>query len=106
MKYELAKALKDAGFPQEDESNNDLIHPPYCTGLEDNNPCKRSDMAYKPTLGELIEECGNGYFKLEQATTEKSDKKSWLANTDTVLGECESTPEEAVARLWLALNKK
>lgn len=88
MKYELAKELKDAGFPQHS-----------CTDIT----CSKNALTI-PTLSELIEACGDGRFKLSRtkmwhAVIQKGDMPShdWKHGF---------TPEEAVARLWLALNTK
>lgn len=79
MNYELALKLKEAGFPVKwyvDNSGYDL-----------------------PTLSELIEECGEGFkFSLHRFI------EGWFADTKGHEGKG-STPEEAVANLWLELNK-
>lgn len=90
--YELAKELKDAGFPQNIEP--DLI---YAGEVP----------AQFPTLSELIEACGDDFEKLSHMTT-GNDK--WLAKGSNLSKRKNrrcfgSSPEEAVARLWLALNK-
>lgn len=87
ISYELAKALKDAGFPQQ------------------GNPWGREDKAYNPTLSELIEACGSPFFLTKD---QDYNAGKWTAVT-TIPHEIKlvgNTPEEAVARLWLALNKK
>lgn len=91
MNYELAKKLKDAGFPQKYEEKND-----------------NGALPYTPTLSELIEACGYEFGGLIQYHKEhKTDY--WEAysyqgmESKTVRGD---TPEEAVANLWLELNKK
>ena len=55
MNYELAKELKDAGFPQ-DYSQGVLAH--FVFEADDIT----SDSAYEPTLSELIEACGDRFF--------------------------------------------
>lgn len=92
MNYELAKQLKEAGFPQGDMGGFNF-----------------QDNLNYPTLSELIENCGDKFVSLMQT------KKRWIAtysqegftptseNDESVTG---STPEIAVARLWLELNKK
>lgn len=90
ISYELAKQLKDAGFPQtdhEDDFIEDAFHDVYVS---------------KPTLEELIEACGGKNIKIG------SDfKGNWVAYSyiNAISGNG-STPTEAVARLWLALNKE
>lgn len=109
MDYELAKELKDAGFPH--TQGGKVL---YYNAVYKNHPFNdydgayadgvtlSGDVIYVPTLSELIEACG-GKFKL----VELIDKNEWLACGDyyRTYGEG-TTPEEAVARLWLALNKK
>lgn len=91
MTYELLKQLKDAGFPQ----NNHY----YCRqdGII-------SDVSI-PTLSELIEVCGGNFYSLYR---HKKDK--WQAHSNSDQWDTEitdgSTPEEAVAKLWLEVNKK
>lgn len=102
MNYELAKELKDAGFPQKTgyylpESGN-----PY-DGL-------KTDWAYSPTLSELIEAC-DFEFKLEKLRDapcegEDVDTFTYEARNNTGVFYVSDTPEEALACLWLALNKK
>lgn len=84
MNYELAKQLKDAGFPIIEHEE-----PRYWTF---------------PTLSELIEACDklDGFGQLGRAN------KGWNVwklgiRRPVAFGE---TPEEAVAKLWLELNKK
>jgi hypothetical protein len=109
MNYELAKELKDAGFPQPNTN-------PNLTGKILFNPDKASTaswIAYAPTLSELIEACGDRLDDLSRMHHFDSEKK-WGASAYSC-EECGftgtfitrgATPEEAVARLWLALNKK
>lgn len=101
MNYELAKQLKDMGFPLREHSLNE-----YAT-------CERCDQTLEkecdPTLSELIEACGLGFNSLTQyqkpigTITKYAATKCYPLPSITVYGD---TPEEAVALLWLALNKK
>jgi hypothetical protein len=111
MNYELARELKDAGFPQGTTTDANRYNHLDSKG----NPCAPfyPDAVYVPTLTELIEACGDGFETLSRDTT--TEKMCWIANNyhdadspeEKVLGWYEgSTPEEAVANLWLALNKK
>ena len=86
MNYELAKQLKDAGFPQ-------LTFGRWGADAAD------------PDLEELIEACGNGFIAIVRA----DDGSEYFA---TARGDAMfpprhvgATPTEAVAMLWLALNK-
>ncbi len=95
--YELAKELKNAGFPQmmpdiDRFGNRRYINP---TG-------EIMNAVFTPTLEELIEACGKCNLKLEDTL------KGWRAKAyGSKLGWFNGpSPEIAVARLWLALNKK
>lgn len=96
MNFELAKELKDAGFPQEGVSE-------LYFGIREG----RDDYTYEPTLSELIEECGEKFIGIRR----KLGRTNWEASFLPTPGASHirakgTTPEEAVARLWLALNKK
>jgi len=100
MNYELARQLKDAGFPQRGKGSWTL--PP------DSIVARRSDRVYIPSLEELIEACpettNDGFLSLSYVAQE-----CWVAGYERqalLVPECwGSTPAEAVARLWLLLNK-
>lgn len=96
MTYELAKQLKDAGFPRKSWDGFALSAP--------------GNQVSFPTLSELIEACMDFY---SPAHFEMGGWKTWWAilrneNNIEALVPVQSgqTPEEAVAKLWLALNKK
>ena len=96
MNYELAKRLKDAGFPQGGDGVWDGGNGTIAT---------QKSMVYVPTLSELLEACGDEFRVVEK------DGNGWLASGlwDDQFGhepEKGKTPEEAVANLWLALNEK
>lgn len=98
--YSLAKQLKDAGFPQI------KAYGQYLPDTESG----RIDVAYAPSLSELIEACGKDFNCLVHTTNGgvDSDKEFWSAGVDAISINWSNghTPEEAVAKLWLALNKK
>jgi hypothetical protein len=97
MTYELAKKLKDAGFYQSEYRIGNRIYKKGNEGLAEYG-------AYIPTLSELIEACGEEFISLN-----KEWKYKWQAfgKSDKWGGfEFGSIPEEAVALLWIALNKK
>jgi len=100
MDYELAKKLKDAGFTQ--------THKDITLSIAKD---MQSEECLVPTLSELIEACGNVTIRLQSYWN--GNDLMWQADTcgnfrdyDHVLDKSEvgSTPEEAVANLWLALN--
>lgn len=86
MDYELAKQLKDAAFTQvyhyDDQGRRTDFREPEVVAL--------------PALSELIEACKPLILRVGGAST--ASFGSFVATG--------TTPEEAVARLWLALNKK
>lgn len=90
MNHELAKELRDAGFPYHwDKAANP-----------------------EPLLKLLIEACGEGFRDLcyhPEGFYISDGARKWNTNRDD-LWHCElepsTTPEEAVARLWLSLNRK
>jgi hypothetical protein len=94
MNSELAKQLKDHGFPQKLE---DLSNEVQYKGVKYQKPTE-------PTLSELIEACGDKFESLDKID-------GWTAYGIEIfhgvkmncIGEG-STHEEAVARLWLELN--
>ncbi len=98
--YELAKKLKDTGFPQK----NTCSFSPTCRhGMDEGIEC-----VYVPTLSELIEACG---MPKVHGGVYCTDLKwgAWTKIKDEdgleIVGHGSSS-EEAVTNLWLALNKK
>lgn len=109
MTYELAKQIKDAGFPHEHTTHggNDGFDE-YC---EDEEFLSGENICI-PKLSELIEACGDeDDFTLHRIGTVWIAEKWYqpLENRPKFLKAGQhkgSTPEEAVANLWLELNKK
>jgi len=102
--YELAKELKDVGFPQKGKGETFQLNWAETTTASGNT-------AYIPTLSELIEACGEGFTKLLrcrviQIDTEGVTYMFRAIDFNGLSTELYRTPEEAVARLCLALNKK
>ena len=109
MTYELARALKDAGFPFRVPSLGD--------GINQRGEVVTSDQQrIIPTLEELIEACGESFKELNKGYIDSNDERKvntfiengWQAVAvlnEKLIFSRGSTPTEAVARLWLALNK-
>lgn len=87
MNYELAKKLKDAGYTNYSK----------CWSGTDDSP--------NPTLSELIEACDNCGLALFERNHLWEAYSEWGGDDYTHFGKG-STPDEAVANLWIALNKK
>ena len=118
MNYELAKELKDAGFPQ--NTNYATVQSPwYKDGRTEQRMAKENgndgyanllsagyDVVSLPTLSELIEVCDWKFASLSAPDqTDEGGIQVWLAESRFPNIGSGSTPEEAVAKLWLALNK-
>lgn len=123
LSYETAKKLKDAGFPQlgtfmETKVEDGVLK--GCTGngsweeedcgkrdADGDCECDSHEQTYIPTLSELIEACGREFGTLAQYKFPGTDGMLWRA-AQMPHGSQEgegSTPEEAVAALYLALKK-
>lgn len=96
MRYELARQLKEAGFPQKKIKYN-------CQYCEDAFGEPEQPDVYFPTLSELIEACGKKFLWLKKDY--ETDEWYTEAYGLGIVNICK-TPEEAVANLWLALNKQ
>ena len=101
MNYKLAKKLKDAGFKYDFEN---ISHRKAYNGPD--YPEDWTQALSVPSLSEIIEACGEEFESIIY-----SNKKEWYAygSSKGVIHDNESrglTPEEAVANLWLELNKK
>ncbi len=107
--YKLAKQLKDAGFPQSPYSNQLCSHNDGTHNLR-SYVDPECEWASVPDLSQLIEACGDGFMQLQRRVDggfhcmggnwDSEKKKYEFAFMD------ENIPEEAVAKLWLELNKK
>lgn len=106
MNYELAKQLKDAGYPQGVSEGSgywesDKFYRINC--VFNNMP---SDWVYCPELSDLIEACGDHFDGLSKFNGVEIED-GWVAfNKGWKNFDFGKTPEEAVAKLWLALHKK
>jgi hypothetical protein len=99
ISYALALQLRNAGFPQ--EGSGKWIGDPGSLIM------RAGDRVYAPTLEELIIACGElDYFTLSGVGT------TWMAMYGGSPGISKqrsaegTTREQAVARLWLAVNQK
>lgn len=111
ISYDLAKKLKDAGFPE------NLFRLKSCPCMDmtvekDGTwACGHSkdELVSVPTLSELIEACGEDFGSIRKIWDHYTEAfLYWFAECTNEKGICceGSTPEEAVANLWLALSQK
>lgn len=109
ISFELAKKLKDEGFPQ-----NETFH---FYLMEDGNYTKDSkEGVFVPSLSELIEACGGKQNKEGESFVLWFGETEWHAGYTNYLSDdyiddyfgqgSGSTPEEALASLYLSINKK
>jgi len=104
MNYELAKQLKDAGFPQSKQWGEITDIDNKVVGFVDKYGNK-----IVPTLEELIDACGEEFGELvclSNLGSNGSITEWWATQKEEGLQGQGETPTEAVARLWLELNKK
>ena len=105
MTYEVAKRLKDAGFPQRfnrGSAFNAQGEIFYFTG-DRQGKVSETDISI-PSLNELIKACGDHFGGLEHFPDEVTNKFRAFSLPDRSNSFFGDTPEEAVAKLWLALN--
>lgn len=97
ISYELAKKLKDAGFPQKGRDD-------YCRSTGSDG----EDFVYTPTLSELIKACmkEGHHFNMGGCSFWWAIRRGEGNQKTDVPVQTGQTPEEAVANLYLALNKK
>lgn len=111
LKYELAKKLKDAGFPfnpKRDWDKSDWFWLPIDKMTKDDR-----EKCYIPTPSELIDACGDKFWKLHKGKSPIDAKWTahgwngeYIGNTNYkkfIFGQG-NDKEEAVANLWLKLN--
>ena len=114
MNYELIKKLKEAGFrqtgsgkyiPEKNAKEEVLLD----DGEDKITEFRQEDWVKVPTLSELIEACGASFDSLTFGNRMNGTLTGWFAtggeDPTEVYEEQGDTPEEAVARLWLILNK-
>lgn len=104
MNYELAKQLKEAGFPQ-------VMKEGKWYKIQKGH--RYVNELYYPTLSELINEIGEDFFRLERTDDIENRwvvKTKYYMNEETGVFEnqlaFDKTPKETVAKLYLKLKKK
>ncbi len=115
MTYELAKELKEAGFSFRAINAGICVGDQECFDFCPDFDASKGDSFetqchfFAPTLSELIQACGENFKRLDYV----QDMNMWMAypvdsflHDNKVFIEGATSPEEAVAHLFLALNKK
>jgi hypothetical protein len=106
MTPELARELREAGFPniqdvQHRQGRQFLTADGQVTVYSIGDLAPEEDW-FIPILEELIEACGDNFQTLQRQSSALKGRTIWACDP---VGWYD-TPEEAVARLWLALNKQ
>jgi hypothetical protein len=106
MLQELAKELKSAGFPNiqdvQHRQGREFLTPDGLVSVYSLGEAAPTDDWFLPTLSELIASCGEKFSSLILDFGKWRCTAAGYERYDDLY----STPSEAVARLWLALNKK
>ena len=98
--FELARELKEAGYPQGRQVSSWITSTGAKLWIEPTR-LKPGEYAYIPDLSELIESCGDKFMNLHRNANGVWETYTIMVS-EVILGD---TPEKAVARLWIALNK-
>jgi hypothetical protein len=105
--FDLAKRLKAAGFPQRFTGGSAFNEQGLAIQLNGERSWKAMDSDVSiPTMNELIKACGEKFGGLERFLDGTKNRfRAYTIFPDTPSGYADS-PEEAVARLWLLLNRQ
>jgi|SRR5271165_2287624 len=87
ISYELAKQLKEGGFPQAGDGK--------WIGPADSLVCRSADRVYVPTLEELIGALGHHFYSLEQIGPQRAFLRLLLHRVGN---------DNAALRLFLSLD--
>lgn len=110
MDYELAKQLKDAGFPQNYRGtgnwyDDETGEPSPAMLLSSRRDHDLTKCSYVPSLEELIEAFQNETLHFMKYRGGDA-YAAWCGTAENLPTIRDSTSTGAVARLWLALNTK
>lgn len=112
LSYELAKKIQDSGFEYKPRLHA-MILPDNSILTLGTTDEEAKDGIYEPLLSELIEACGDfpNQFSLygrdkDRWETSMIPTQIFGALLKATITEYGDTPEIAVAKLWLELNKK
>lgn len=105
MNYELAKELKEAGFPQ--NPDNRELHTEKCGGWENPDPeCRIDTRPRVPTLEELIEACKPYLRQITFHSDGTVDAKCGAKSPFPNRIYSSRTLDHALSKMWIALNAK
>jgi hypothetical protein len=116
MTYELAKKLKDTGYPQPRKGDLDMPGGRAYTGIHNHtyyagNTRWDNSWIHSPNLGELIEACGSQFTMLRRIPdtgwrAKYTDDSSQDTTEHITYIQSGHYPEEAVAKLWIKLHNE
>jgi len=95
MKHKSAKSIQIKLFKPEIEPMD----------MRNGTFLPKDDNNYPIGLSELMEMCGNITWRMYRDITQPSDKRFYICCIE-VTNQFGSTPEEAVANLYIELNKR
>jgi hypothetical protein len=107
MRFQFAKRLKEAGFPQDAVYGTLFFNGVgYLIFIDKNlEGSKWATYARCPTLDELIEACGNRELEFRVRADYACVRTNAISNEDGVPLWFEgATPDEALGELWIALQ--
>lgn len=105
--FTIAKRLKAAGFPQRFTGGVVFNEQGLAVRMtfERQLAVEDTDISI-PTLNELIKACGEKFGGLEQFLDGTRNRFRAYTHSPEIPSGYADTPEEAVARLWLFLNRQ
>lgn len=105
ISYELALKLKEAGYISERNYGYEELTPLDCRPSLELSVEHEKHAVISPTLSELIEACGDEIVNLHRYPFGAWEALGGKIEGKPVLSGSADSPEEAVANLWLELNK-
>jgi hypothetical protein len=104
---QLAKRLKEAGYPQEMYEGRKMLV--FEEGKDPEDP--KAEYVYFPTLPEMIAACGEDFYDLVRIKDEKG--VAWCAQSARPYTGVKgygsiavASPEEALAELYIAIHSR
>ena len=107
VSFNLAKRLKNAGFPQRFTGGFAFNEQGLAIQLIGDRQWQAMDTHVSiPNLNELIKACGEKFGGLERFLDGTRNRFRAYTQVPNIPSGYADTPEDAVARLWLLMNKQ